>query len=75
MQSDLLKGAFPNKGLRFPKEEEKEPFRTFTEIQAIIESENADHARKEALWETLYLTKAELEEFLLHSVPTPGAPQ
>jgi hypothetical protein len=27
----LLKGPFPGNGLRFPKEEEKEPFRTFAE--------------------------------------------
>jgi len=32
----VLKGSFPGRGLRFPKEEEKEPFRTFTEIEAII---------------------------------------
>jgi integrase len=62
----LLKGAFPGKGLRFPKEEEKEPFRTFAEIEAIIAAEKPDDDRKEALWEGLYLTRPEVEEFLCY---------
>ncbi|HYT90222.1 MAG TPA: site-specific integrase, partial [Gemmataceae bacterium] len=52
--------------MRFPKEEEKEPFRTFAEIEAIIAAENPDDAKKEALWEALYLTRPEIEEFLAH---------
>jgi integrase len=60
----LLKGNFPGKGLRFPKEEEKEPFRTFAEIEAIIAAEKPNDDRKEAPWEALYLTRPELEEFL-----------
>jgi len=66
VQSKLLTGNCPNRGLRFPKEEEKEPFRTFTEIETIIAAEQADAARKEALWEALYLTRPELEEFLAY---------
>jgi len=62
----ILKGTFPGKGLRFPKEKEKEPFRTFAEIEAIIAAENPDDERKEALWESLYLTRPEIEEFLLY---------
>jgi integrase len=60
----LLKGVFPAKGLRFPKEEEKEPFRTFAETEAVIAAENPDDARKDELWEALYLTRPEIEEFL-----------
>ena len=63
----LIKGTFPGKGLRYPKEEEKEPFRTFTEIQAMIASEQADDARQEALWEALYLTRPEVEELLAYA--------
>jgi integrase len=59
-----LKGVYPAKGLRFPKEEEKEPFRTFAEIEAIIAAENPDDDRLEMLWEALYLTRPEIEEFL-----------
>jgi len=63
---ELVKGVFPGRGLRFPKEEEKEPFRTFAEIEAIIAAEKPGEARKEALWHALYLTKPELERFLAH---------
>jgi integrase len=66
MHAELLKGAFPGRGLRFPKEEEKEPFRTLAEIEAIIAAENPDEDRKEALWEALYLTRPELEDRLEH---------
>src|SRR4051794_32127043 len=64
--SELVKGVFPGRGLRFPKEEEKEPFRTFAEIEAIIAAEHPDDDRKEALWHALYLTRPELEAFLAH---------
>ena len=63
---ELVKGVFPGRGLRFPKEEEKEPFRTFAEIEAIIAAEKPDEARKEAPVEALYLTRPELEQFLAH---------
>jgi integrase len=62
----IIKGLFPSKGLRFPKEEEKEPFRTFAEIEAILAAENPDDARREMLWEALYLMRPEIEEFLLY---------
>jgi integrase len=52
--------------LRFPKEEEREPFRTFTEIEAVIASEDPDETKKEVLWEALHLTRPEIEEFLGH---------
>lgn len=63
---DLVKGVFPGGGLRFPKEEETEPFRTFAEIEAIIAAEKPDDERKAALWDALYLTRPELEQFLAH---------
>lgn len=66
VHAGVLKGAFPGKGLRFPKEREKEPFRTFAEVQAVIAAEKPDEARRGLLWEALYLTRAEAEEFLAH---------
>jgi integrase len=72
--SGLLKGAFPGRGLRFPKEDEKEPFRTFAEIEAIIAAENPAELRKEALWDALYLTRPEVEEFLTHVRENPTLP-
>jgi integrase len=65
VHAGVLKGAFPGKGLRFPKEEEKEPFRTYAEIETVLASESPDDARREVLWESLYLTPAEVEQFLL----------
>jgi integrase len=62
----ILKGAFPGRGLRFAKEEEKEPFRTFAEIELIVAAENPDDARKDVLWDALYLTKPEIQTFLDH---------
>ena len=65
MQGGLVKGTFPSKGLRFPKDAEKEPFRTFAEIEALVAA-GADDGRKDALWEALYLTRPEVEELLAH---------
>ena len=61
-------------GPAFPKEEEKEPFRTFAEIEAIIAAENPDDAPEEALWEVLYLTRPEVEEFLAYVRRTARCP-
>lgn len=61
-----LNGAFPGKGLRLPKEEEKEPFRSFEEIESILRNEKPDVLRTESLWEALYLTRSEVTEFLAH---------
>jgi integrase len=65
VHGSVLKGAFPSKGLRFPKEEEKEPFRTFAEIEAIIAAKDPEDPQRDLLWEALYLTRTEIEEFLL----------
>jgi integrase len=62
----LLKGVFPGRGLRFPKEEEKEPFRTFADIQAVLAAGVLGTNRADALWEALYLTRPEVEDFLAH---------
>ena len=64
--SGLLTGTFPGRGLRYPKGEEKEPFRTFAEIEAVIAAGKPDDARRDVLWESLYLTRPEVEEFLEH---------
>lgn len=56
----LVAGDFPSRGLRFPKEDEKEPFRSYAEIAGMPEE------RREDLWEALYLTRVEIEELLEH---------
>ena len=61
-----ITGPFPGKGLRYPKEEEKEPFRTFAEVKAVIAAQNPDPAKQDELWEALYLTRPEITELLAH---------
>lgn len=62
VQSGLLDRHYPNKGLKFPKSNEKPPFQTWTEIekQIVPLSEN----ERQDLWDCLFLTKPELEELL-----------
>jgi integrase len=54
----LTEGRFPNRGLRYPKGDEKPPFMTMTEI----EQQNGE----ETLWEALYLQTSELTELLAY---------
>jgi integrase len=58
----LTEGKFPNRGLRYPKADEKPPFMTMDEIWRQI----AAGGDPEALWEALYLQAGELTELLAH---------
>jgi integrase len=53
-------GGFPSIGLIYPKEEEKLPFMTWPEIERRVKA----GGNPKQLWECLYLTMPELEEFL-----------
>lgn len=44
----LINGSFPGKGLRLPKENEKEPFRSFAEITTVVAAEKPSEARTDA---------------------------
>lgn len=55
----MVKGAFPNKGLRFPKGKEKPPFMTFAEVARRIAA-----GEPEELWESVFLTRPEIDELL-----------
>ncbi len=57
----LTDTRFPNKGLRYPKADEKAPFMTMGEIQRQITAGGTD-----ALWECLYLQSGEVTELLSH---------
>lgn len=59
---NLTSGRFPNKGLSYPKTDEKLPFMTFDEIQRRIAA-GGDHKK---LWEYLYLRSEEVIELLNH---------
>jgi hypothetical protein len=59
----IVKGAFPSRGLVYPKTDEKPPFMTRQEIERGLTAKLSDAERAE-LWECLYLTKPEVEELL-----------
>ena len=63
----LLAGRFPNHGLRYPKSDEKPPFRTIDEIERRIAAGGLTAAQKAELWECLYLRTAEIEALLAHA--------
>jgi integrase len=58
----LTSGKFPNRGLRFPKTDEKPPFMTLAEIERQL----AAGGDPDTLWEALYLQAGELTELLAH---------
>ena len=64
VRMELVKGAFPNKGLRYPKTSEKSPFQTWTEIERRIETGGLTEVEQSELWEGLYLNAAEIEQIL-----------
>jgi integrase len=59
----LTSGKFPNRGLRYPKGDEKPPFMTMAEIERQLAS---GAKRSDILWEALYLQAGELTELLAH---------
>lgn len=59
-----VEGPFPNKGLRFPKTNEKPPFQTKEEIDRQIARGGLTENEQEALWDCLYLTPADLDVVL-----------
>lgn len=61
-----LAGQFPNRGLMYPKSKEKEPFRTRAEIERMI-ARGVPEARQKELWDSLFLTKPEIDELLAYS--------
>ena len=59
----LVTGAFPSRGLVYPKSDEKPPFMTKDEIKRKITAKMTDDEKAE-LWECLYLRADELAMFL-----------
>ena len=64
MMTDRLTGAFPNRGLRYPKASEKPPFQTWAEIDRQIKRGGLTDAERSELWDCLYLTLPEIDELL-----------
>jgi hypothetical protein len=51
IQSGKLQGAFPNRGLKYPKANEKPPFQTWEEIERQIARGGLTPAEEEDLWD------------------------
>ena len=64
LQMGFVKGVFPNRGLKYPKTTEKPPFQTWAEIERQVSRGGMNEAEQKELWDCLFLTLPEIEEFL-----------
>ena len=62
----LIIGAFPNKGVRFPKSQEKPPFQTWDTIEQIISRGGLSDAEQKNLWDAVFLGLTEINQLLQH---------
>jgi integrase len=62
---ELLRGVFPNRGLKFPKGTERPPFQTQGEIERQIALGELTDLEQRELWDCLFLTRPEIDELLL----------
>ena len=63
VQMGLVTGNYPNRGLKFPKAEEKPPFQTWQEIERQI-VRGVTVAEERDLWDCLFLTLPEIADLL-----------
>jgi site-specific recombinase XerD len=59
-------GRSPVRGIKYPKTDEKQIFRTAGEIEQIIERGGITNDEEAELWEGLYLTREEISGLLTH---------
>jgi integrase len=71
---NLLSGRFPNKGLRYPKRDEKPPFQTRAEIERKVAAGGLTRKQIDELWDALFLTLPEIEELLEYVREHAGLP-
>ena len=64
-QMNYVSGTFPNRGLKYPKSEEKPPFQTWAEIERQI-GRGVTPAEQRDLWDCPFLTLPEIAELLAH---------
>jgi integrase len=70
----LVSGHFPNRGLVFPKADEKPPFMTWQEIERRIQGGGLSAKQQAELWDALFLTLPEIEELLAYVRTTARQP-
>ena len=66
VQFGLVTGRFPNKGLRFPKMDQKPPFQTVAEIEHKIATSHLSKKEILQLWDAVFLTTAEVQDLLAY---------
>jgi integrase len=66
VEAGLVSGRFPNRGLKYPKTDEKPPFQTRAEIERQLARGGLTEAEVRALWDSLFLTLPEIDDFLRH---------
>ncbi len=66
VQTGLLSGSFPNRGLRFPKGEDKRPFMTWEEIDRRVGRGGLSAEETKRLWDCLFLDLQQIEELLVY---------
>lgn len=64
IKMELVRGAFPNRGLRYQKSTEKPPFQTVAEIERRIAQGGLTKIEEAELWSGVYLTTTDLEDVL-----------
>jgi integrase len=74
IQMGLVKGAFPNRGLKYPKTTEKPPFQTWEEIERQIAAGGMTEREQKELWDCLFLTLPQIEELLKFIQENAGYP-
>lgn len=74
VQARLVTGRFPNKGVKYPKTDEKPPFQTWETIHRQIERGGLTATEQRDLWNCLFLTipqTNELQEFIKETARHP----
>jgi integrase len=64
VQTGLLAGSFPNRGLRFPKGDERRPFMTWDDIERRVNRGGLSAEETNRLWDSLFLDLGQIEEFI-----------
>jgi integrase len=62
----IVTTGLPTRRLSYPKLDEKPPFMTWAEIEQTIRLHHLDEEATKELWESLFLTRDEVEDFLDH---------
>jgi integrase len=73
-QTGRLRGMFPSRGLKYPKMDEKPPFQTRAEIERQISRGGLSDTKTRQLWDSLFLTRLEIEQLLEHVRSCPTQP-